>query len=52
MDIRDLRFFLELVKTGNYLNAALNLGISQSTLSKRIIALEAELGKTLVDRSL
>lgn len=51
MDIRDLRFFLELAETGNYLNAALNLGISQSTLSKRIIALEAELGKTLVDRS-
>ncbi len=51
MEIRDVRYFLELAESGNYLKAALNLGISQSMLSKRIMALEAELGATLVDRS-
>ncbi len=51
MEIRDVRYFVELAESGNYLKAALNLGISQSMLSKRIMALEAELGATLVDRS-
>ncbi len=42
---------MALVESGNYLNAALDLGIAQSTLSKRIMALETELGIMLVDRS-
>lgn len=51
MEIRDLWYFSALAESGNYLDAALDLGIAQSTLSKRIMALETELGATLVDRS-
>lgn len=51
MEIRQLEYFLKLAKTGNYLAAAEALFISQSSLSKHILALENELGFQLFDRS-
>lgn len=47
MNIKQLKYFKEIVTTGNYLEASLNLGIAQSTLSQAIINLEAELETTL-----
>ena len=51
MEMKQLEYFLKLVETGNYLAAAEALFISQSSLSKQILALEKELGFQLIDRS-
>ena len=51
MEIQYIREFLALVKYGNYLAAADELFISQSTLSKHIFALEKELGLSLLNRT-
>lgn len=50
MEIDTLREFLVLADLCNYQDAAYNLSMSQSTLSKHIIKLEGELGVTLFDR--
>jgi len=51
MEIRQIQYFLSIVETGSFSNAAEELYISQSSLSKQIIALEEELGVQLFDRS-
>ena len=51
MDIRQIRYFLSVVETGSFSAAADEHYISQSSLSKVIIALEKELGVSLFDRS-
>jgi DNA-binding transcriptional LysR family regulator len=51
MEIRQIQYFLSIVKTGSFSAAADELYISQSSLSKKIIALEKELGVPLFDRS-
>jgi len=51
MEVQYVREFLTLVKYGNYLAAADELFISQSTLSKHIFALEKELGLSLLNRT-
>ncbi|MEW5868158.1 MAG: LysR family transcriptional regulator [Chloroflexota bacterium] len=51
MEIRQIQFFLAIVEAGSFSAAAEELYISQSSLSKKIIALEEELGVTLFDRS-
>lgn len=51
MEMKQLEYFLILAETGNYLAAAEALFISQSSLSKQILALEKELGFQLFDRS-
>lgn len=51
MDIQYIREFVALAKYGNYLTAAEELYISQSSLSKHIIALEKELGFPLFNRT-
>jgi len=51
MEIRQIQYFLFIVKTGSFSAAADELYISQSSLSKKIIALEKELGVPLFDRS-
>lgn len=51
MDLDHIKEFIVLTKTENYLEAAENLFISQSTLSKHIKALEKELGVALFDRT-
>ena len=51
MDIRQIRYFLSVIETGSFSAAADEHYISQSSLSKIIIALEKELGVSLFDRS-
>jgi len=51
MEIRQFQYFLSIVKTGSFSAAADEHYISQSSLSKIIIALEKELGLTLFDRT-
>lgn len=51
MDITQVQYVLAVAATGSFSAAADELYISQSSLSKRIIALEKELGVALFDRS-
>ena len=51
MDNRQIIYFLAVVKFGSFSQAAEELYISQSSLSKQIIALEKELELLLFDRS-
>lgn len=51
MDVRHLKEFVVLAEVQNYLQASEALFISQSSLSKHVKALEAELGATVFDRS-
>lgn len=50
MEIRVLRYFLEIAREGNMTKAAEYLHVSQPTLSKQMKELEAELGKKLFRR--
>ena len=51
MDILQIQYFLSIVETGSFSAAADEQFISQSSISKKIIALEKELGIPLFDRS-
>jgi LysR family transcriptional regulator, transcription activator of glutamate synthase operon len=51
MEIRQIQYFLSVVDTGSFSEAADEFYISQSSLSKNIIALEKEIGVLLFDRS-
>ncbi|MBU5626096.1 LysR family transcriptional regulator [Oscillibacter sp. MSJ-2] len=51
MEIRVLRYFLEVAREGNITRAAERLHVSQPTLSKQLKDLESELGKKLFVRS-
>lgn len=51
MDICVARTFLEVVKTGSFVNAAANLNITQTAVSARIRGLEEDLGRSLLIRS-
>ena len=51
MDIKQVLYFLSVAETGSFSIAAEELYISQSSLSKQIIALEKELDIQLFDRS-
>jgi len=51
MDIRQVQYFLSIVDSGSFSAAADEHYVSQSSLSKIIIALEKELGVPLFDRS-
>ncbi|AWT27240.1 HTH-type transcriptional regulator GltC [Corynebacterium provencense] len=50
MRIDDLGWFLDLVDTCNMADTAAATGLSQSSLSRRLAGLEAEVGTTLFDR--
>jgi LysR family transcriptional activator of glutamate synthase operon len=50
MEIRQIHYFLSIARTGSFTAAADELFVSQSSLSKQIIALEHELGLQLFDR--
>jgi DNA-binding transcriptional LysR family regulator len=50
MDLLQLRYFCTVAKLGSITKAAENFNISQPSLSKTIINLEAELGGNLFDR--
>ena len=51
MEIRVLRYFLEVAREGSVTHAAERLHVSQPTLSTQLKDLEAELGKKLFVRS-
>lgn len=52
MDRLDLiRIFVRVVETGNFSATARELGVGQPAISKRVAALEAELGTELIRRS-
>ncbi len=51
ISVRQLHYFLSLVQAGSFSRAAETIGVTQSTLSAAIQALEAELGVTLIDRT-
>ena len=51
MDLNDLNLFAAVVANGGFSAAARALGVPKSRLSRRVAALEAELGVRLVERS-
>ncbi|MFT4794622.1 MAG: DNA-binding transcriptional LysR family regulator [Paracoccaceae bacterium] len=51
MDWDDLRFFLQVARTGRLTAAARALGVDHATVSRRIAALEGSLGAQLLHRS-
>ena len=46
-----MRIFTRLVQTGSFSAVARELGVSQSSVSKRLAALEAKLGTRLLART-
>src|SRR5437868_10938428 len=50
MDVRQLRYFSAIVRTGSFTRAAEELGISQPTLSQQIRTLEKQIGSPLFER--
>jgi DNA-binding transcriptional LysR family regulator len=50
LDWNDLRYFLAVARTGSTLAAGKQLRVSQTTASRRVTALEQELGLTLFER--
>jgi len=50
MDWDDVRYFLALARTGSVRAAGGDLGVSHSTVSRRVDALESQLGVRLFDR--
>ena len=50
MDLMDLRYLSAAVEAGSLSNAAEALGVKTSTISRRIVRLEDELGVTLLER--
>jgi len=51
LDWDNIRFFLAVVRAGSVSRAARQLGVNQTTVSRRIAALEQRLGKELFDRT-
>src|SRR5437763_540771 len=51
MEIRQLKYFVRIVDLGSFSKAAAELFIAQPALSKQIKMLEAELGATLLSRT-
>jgi LysR family cys regulon transcriptional activator len=51
MDIKDLKSFLAVAQHRSFLKAAEALGVAQSTVTKQVRKLEAELGRELFERS-
>ncbi len=50
MDLRQLRYFSAIARHGSFSAAAARERIAQSALSRHVIALEKELGVTLLER--
>ena len=50
-DLNDLRFFAEIIERGSFTSAAQVLGVQTSRLSRRVTALETELGVRLLNRT-
>ena len=50
-DLNDIAIFVKVAQLGSFSNAAQSLGMPISTVSRRITALEEELGATLLQRT-
>ena len=50
VELRDLRAFLAVVRSGSFTAAAIDLGYTQSAVSQQVAALESELGQRLLER--
>jgi len=50
IDWDDIRHFLALAQAGTFLGAARQIGVEHATISRRVSALEKNLGRKLVDR--
>jgi DNA-binding transcriptional LysR family regulator len=50
LDWGNLRFFLEMARTGSLARAAARLGVDRNTVARRVTALEGELGLPLFER--
>jgi LysR family hydrogen peroxide-inducible transcriptional activator len=50
MEIRQLRYFCAVVRTGSFTRAADELGVTQPSLSQQIRALEKQIGNPLFER--
>ena len=50
LDWNDIRYFLAVARQGSTLSAARALRVSQTTVARRITALEEALGVTLFDK--
>ncbi len=50
LDWGNLKFFLELARTGSLTRAARRLGVDRNTVARRVAALEGELGISLFER--
>jgi LysR family nitrogen assimilation transcriptional regulator len=50
MDIRELRYFTQVARSGSFVRAASVLNVTQSTISRQLQKLEAELDVTLLIR--
>ena len=51
MDIRSLRYFVEVVEQNSFTRAAAKLHVTQPTVSKMIQQLEQSLDRALLDRA-
>ncbi|CAN5398704.1 LysR substrate-binding domain-containing protein [soil metagenome] len=51
MDLIQLEYFLRVIETGSFSRAAVALDLAQPSLSRRIAALETELGQRLLTRT-
>ncbi|WP_407808101.1 LysR family transcriptional regulator, partial [Staphylococcus aureus] len=51
MNWDDVRLFLSVARSGQFLSAARKLGVNHATLSRRVSALEAAIGTQLFLRS-
>lgn len=51
IDLNQLRAFIRVAQTGSFTGAARNLGMTKSTLSRQVVALEEELGASLLVRT-
>ena len=50
MELNQLRYFLTVARTGSFVKAAEECGVSQPSLSQQIKKLESDLGAPLFDR--
>ena len=50
-DFNDFRYFEAVVRNGGFNAAARDIGVGKSTLSRRILALEEDLGVRLIERT-
>ena len=51
MDVKQLRYFIAIAEEGSFSAVAQRVNVAQPSLSQHVIALERDLGVTLLERS-